>query len=86
MGIRIHSEVCTSDGRVDSMVETPTHVYILEYKLDKSPEEALEQIRRKKYYRSAWESGKPVVGVGVNFSSATKNIEGWMAEEMANKE
>ncbi|MFZ4635181.1 MAG: AAA family ATPase, partial [Saprospiraceae bacterium] len=77
MGIRIHSEVCTSDGRVDSMVETPTHVYILEYKLDKSPEEALQQIRRKKYYRSAWELGKPVVGVGVNFSSETKNIEGW---------
>jgi hypothetical protein len=86
MGIRIHSEVCTSDGRVDSMVETPTHVYILEYKLDKSPEEALEQIRRKKYYRSAWELGKPVVGVGVNFSSETKNIEGWVAEEMGNAE
>jgi len=86
MGIRIHSEVCTSDGRVDSMVETPTHVYILEYKLDKSPEEALEQIRRKKYYRSAWELGKPVVGVGVSFSSATKNIEGWVAEEVGNAE
>jgi hypothetical protein len=86
MGIRIHSEVCTSDGRVDSMVETPTHVYILEYKLDKTPEEALQQIRRKKYYRSAWELGKPVVGVGVNFSSATKNIEGWVAEEMGNAE
>ena len=86
MGIRIHSEVCTSDGRVDSMVETPTHVYILEYKLDKSPEAALDQIKQKKYYRSAWASGKPVVGVGVNFSSETKNIEGWVAEEMANAE
>jgi hypothetical protein len=27
--------------------------------------------------------GKPVVGVGVNFSSRTKNIEGWTAAEMA---
>jgi len=80
MGIRIRSEVHTSDGRVDSLVETATHVYILEYKLDKSPEAALEQIRRKQYYRSAWESGKPVVAVGVNFSSTTKNIEGWAAE------
>jgi len=86
MGIRIYSEVCTSDGRVDSMVETPTHVYILEYKLDKSPEAALEQIKQKKYYRNAWASGKPVVGVGVNFSSETKNIEGWVAEEIANTE
>ncbi len=83
MGIRIHSEACTSDGRVDSMVETPTRVYILEYKLDQSPEAALEQIRQKKYYRAAWALGKPVVGVGVNFSSKTKNIEGWTAAEVA---
>ncbi|MDX2134098.1 MAG: AAA family ATPase [Saprospiraceae bacterium] len=82
MGIRIRSEVCTADGRADSLVETPTHVYILEYKLDQSPAAALEQIKQKKYYRSAWASGKPVVGVGVNFSSETKNIEGWVAEEI----
>jgi hypothetical protein len=83
MGIRIHSEVCTAEGRADSMVETPTHVYLLEYKLDQSPEAALEQIKQKKYYRAAWSLGKPVVGVGVNFSSKTKNIEGWVMEEMA---
>jgi PAS domain-containing protein len=83
LGIRIHSEACTADGRVDSMVETPTKVYILEYKLDQSPEAALEQIKQKKYYRAAWSLGKPVVCVGVNFSSKTKNIEGWMAEEIA---
>jgi ATP-dependent exoDNAse (exonuclease V) beta subunit len=79
MGLRAHSEVCTSDGRVDSMVETPTRFYILEFKLDRSAEEALEQIMQKKYYRSAWESGKPVTCVGVNFSSETRNIEGWIA-------
>ena len=80
MGIRIHSEACTAGGRVDSMVETDTHVYILEYKLDKSPREAIEQIRRKRYYRSAWHLGKPVIAVGVKFSSQTKNIEEWEVE------
>ncbi|MFN5365369.1 MAG: AAA family ATPase [Bacteroidota bacterium] len=79
MGLRAHSEVCTSDGRVDSMVETPTRFYILEFKLDRSAGEALEQIKQKKYYRSVWESGKPVTCVGVNFSSETRNIEGWIA-------
>ncbi|MBU6340465.1 MAG: PD-(D/E)XK nuclease domain-containing protein, partial [Bacteroidetes bacterium] len=73
---------CTTEGRADSMVETPTHVYILEYKLDKSPQAALDQIKQKKYYRSAWTTGKPVVGVGVNFSSKTRNIEAWVAEEL----
>jgi hypothetical protein len=64
------------------MVETPTHLYILEYKLDKSPQEALAQIRNKRYYRHAWEKGKPVTGIGVRFSSKTKNIEAWEAEEV----
>ena len=82
MGIRIHSEACTAEGRVDSLVETDTHVYILEYKLDKSPQEAIEQIRRKRYYQAAWHLGKPVVAVGVQFSSQTRNIEAWAVEEM----
>ena len=82
MGIRVHSEVCTSDGRADSMVETDSHVFILEFKLNKSPEEALRQIRNKRYYRAAWELGKPVIAVGVQFSSATKNIEAWAVEKM----
>ncbi len=83
MGIRARSEVCTADGRADSLVETDSRVYILEYKLDKSPQEALAQIRRKRYYRAAWESGKQVVGIGVQFSSQTKNIEAWEAELMS---
>ena len=77
LGIRIQSEVCTSDGRVDSLVETDSHVYIMEYKLDKSPEEAIEQIRKKRYYQYAWHLGKPIIAVGVQFSSKTKNITHW---------
>jgi len=82
MGLRVHSEVHTNDGRVDAVVETDTRVYILEFKLDRSAEEALAQIRTKKYYQAWWHLGKPVVGIGVNFSSETKNVEAWQAEEM----
>ncbi|MEZ4988637.1 MAG: AAA family ATPase, partial [Saprospiraceae bacterium] len=82
LNVRIRSEVCTSDGRVDSVVETDSHVYILEYKLDESAAAALEQIRRKQYYQAFWQLGKPVVGVGINFSSETKNIADWKAEIM----
>jgi hypothetical protein len=82
LGIRIQSEVCISDGRIDSLVETDTRVYILEYKLDESAKAALEQIKHKKYYQAYWEKGKKVIGVGVNFSSETRNIEEWVAEEL----
>ena len=80
MGLSVHSEVCTSDGRLDALVETDTHIYILEFKLDESAEVALAQIRRKEYYQAFWSKGKVVVGIGVNFSSATKNVEEWTVE------
>lgn len=77
MGLRVHSEVCTSDGRADAVVETPAQVYVLEFKLDESAKAALEQIRQKRYHEAFWNLGKPVVGIGVNFSSQTRNIEAW---------
>ena len=80
MGLKVQSEVCTSDGRVDAMVETPTHIYIFEFKLDESAEAALTQIRRKAYYQAFWQKGKPVFGIGVNISSQSKNIEEWTLE------
>jgi hypothetical protein len=82
LGIRIHSEVSISDGRIDSLVETDSHVYILEYKLDETAQVALEQIKQKKYYQAYWTKGKEVIGVGVNFSSATRNIETWIEEKL----
>jgi hypothetical protein len=63
-------------------VETNSHVYIIEYKLDKSPGEAIGQIRTKKYYQYAWHLGKPVIAVGVQLSGKTKNIIAWEALQM----
>ena len=81
MGLNIHSEVCTSDGRVDALVETASYIYIFEFKLDQSAEKALDQIRKKEYYQAFWNKEKPVIGIGVNFLSETRNIGEWKEEE-----
>jgi hypothetical protein len=82
MGLSVHSEVCAADGRADALVETPTQIYLFEFKLDQSAEVALKQIRQKQYYQAFWQKGKPVLGVGINFSTQTKNIEDWKMEQM----
>ncbi|MEM1215374.1 MAG: AAA family ATPase, partial [Bacteroidota bacterium] len=41
VGLRVQSEVCTSDGRVDCVVETPDRIYIFEFQLDQKPAQAL---------------------------------------------
>lgn len=82
MGLRIQSEVNTSDGRVDCVVETETNIYILEFKIDQNAQIALDQIKQKNYYQAYWEKGKPVLGIGINFASETKNISDWVVGEM----
>ncbi len=77
LGIFLDAEVHTSDGRIDAVVQTESHIYLLEFKLDASPEAALAQIRAKGYADRYRGRGKALLGVGVNFSSENKAIEGW---------
>ena len=77
LGVYIESEVCTSDGRADAVVQTETHVYCLEFKFNRSAEEALEQIRKKNYLQKYGHSDKQLVGVGVNFSTEARGINEW---------
>ena len=47
--VRMASEDRTSAGRIDLTVETDRHVYVMEFKADKSAETALRQIKEKRY-------------------------------------
>ncbi|MEA1972986.1 MAG: AAA family ATPase, partial [Candidatus Cloacimonadota bacterium] len=82
LGVRIKTEVRTNDGRMDAVVETDTHIYIFEFKLDKSTKEALNQIKEKEYYNKYLLDNRKLVLVGVNFNSETGEIADW--ETIAN--
>ncbi|MCK6605618.1 MAG: ATP-binding protein [Ignavibacteriaceae bacterium] len=67
-GIEIESEVNTNIGRIDGVIETKDKIYIIEFKLDKTPGEALQQIFRKKYYEKYTGREKEIVLMGVSFT------------------
>lgn len=77
LGQYIDAEVHTSDGRMDAVVQSETHVYIIEFKLDESADSAIEQIQQKDYGSRFSTTEKSVVGLGINFSSATKSVDDW---------
>ncbi len=79
LGVRIKTEVKTNDGRMDAVVETKTYIYIFEFKLNKSTQEALAQIREKEYYNKYLLDKRKLVLVGVNFNSKTGEIADWKA-------
>lgn len=64
-------------GRVDLVVKTATTVYVMEFKLDGTVEEALEQINSKGYAIPYSASGKEVVKIGAVFSKKARNLTAW---------
>lgn len=69
----------TSHGRADCVVETPGYVYIFEFKLDGSADEALAQIEDCGYARPYASDARTVVRIGAVFSSSTCSVEEWKA-------
>lgn len=73
--------VCTekqqSQGRVDCVIETDKCVYIFEFKLDGSADEAVAQIEDKGYAAEYSADKRQLYKIGVNFSSATGTISDW---------
>ena len=77
LGTYIESEPYSALGRADAVVKTSSHIYLLEFKLDKNPSFALEQIRKKDYLgRYALDSRKKLA-IGINISSVTKKVESY---------
>lgn len=73
-------EVHTPNGRVDVVMETENTLYLIELKLNKSAQAAMQQINLKQYDQRFARCGKPIVKVGVNFDAKKGNIEDWIIE------
>ncbi len=81
LGFYTQSEVNTSKGRLDCILFAPKQIFIIEFKVDESAEKALAQINKKGYADPYRSDGRPIIKIGVNFSSSERTIEGWEVEE-----
>ena len=71
----------TSESRMNMVIETKDYVYIVEFKLDGTPEEALRQIEEKGYAKPFAMDSRKLYRIGVNFSLEKRSIDGWKIEE-----
>ena len=77
----VYTEKQQSEGRVDCIVETPNYIYIFEFKLDGTADEALAQIEAKGYARPYEADGRKLFKVGVVFSSETGTISDFTVKD-----
>ena len=80
VGFYVKAEYHSSEGRVDLVLQTDKFIYIMEFKLNGTAEEALRQIEDKHYARPFATDSRKLFKIGVNFSAETRNIEKWLVE------
>lgn len=76
MGMYTKAEYHTSEGRIDMAIQTKDYCYVLEFKLDGTAEEALQQIQDTHYTLPFEMNGQKIIRIGMNFSEKTRNIDG----------
>ena len=80
MGQFTEAEVRSARGRADAVVKTPDQIYVFEFKLNGTAEQALQQIDDRGYLIPYLADGREIVKVGVEFSAETRNISRWLVE------
>ncbi|MBR4267131.1 MAG: AAA family ATPase [Bacteroidales bacterium] len=80
-GLNIQSEIRTSDGRIDFVLFSPKSIFLFEFKLNKSAQEALSQIDEKDYARKFSFEDRKIWKIGVNFSSEKRTVDEWKIEK-----
>ena len=81
IGEFVQAEVRSATGRADAVVWTRDHIYVFEFKLNGTAEEALQQIDEKGYPIPYTADGRKIVKVGVGFSKEERNIERYLVGE-----
>lgn len=80
MGFYTEAEYHTSEGRIDLVLKTSDYIYVMEFKLEGTAEEALRQINEKHYAQPFEADSRRLFKIGVNFSNRMRNIERWVVE------
>ena len=75
----VKAEVKTNKGRIDAVM-IDKDVYIFEFKFDGDKDQALNQIKDKKYFEKYQGVGKEIYLFGVEFTD--RNIGNWVIEKL----
>jgi hypothetical protein len=74
IGTDVRYELHTPIGRADTVVITKDHIFIFEFKINESADDALQQIENKRYADALRHRNLPIIGIGVSFQTAQKGI------------
>ena len=80
IGLQVQTERHTSAGSIDLVISTPDYVYVIEIKLNKKPQDALDQINSKEYALPWSADHRKLFKIGAVFSTRTRTLRNWIIE------
>ena len=82
LGYEVIPEDITNKGRIDLTLKMMDKIVIIEFKVDKSQEKPIKQIKERRYYEKYLNENKEIYLIGMVFDSKEKNIGEWEIEKV----
>ena len=84
LGFEVKGEDVTNKGRIDLTIKFPNAIFVIEFKVD-GTNNALEQIKDKKYAQKYLTDGRSIFMLGIEFDKDERNISLFEFEEYKRK-
>jgi hypothetical protein len=78
----VNAEVPTGGGRMDMLLKTQMDIFVFEFKIDKTAQEALHQIEERAYHTQFKLDKRPITLIGVNFDSESRKLDEWVSRKI----
>lgn len=72
--VNIQSEVSSSVGKLDLVMQTNKYLYVVEFKFKHTAQEAMDQILQRRYYEKYLGSNKRIILLGIAFTYEEKRL------------
>jgi len=81
LGFKVGAEVPTNRGRMDLVLKTDTDIFVFEFKINKTAQEALNQILAREYHTQFKLDKRPITLIGANFDSKLRKLDAWVSQK-----
>jgi hypothetical protein len=80
LGFKVGAEVPTSRGRMDLLLNTDKDIFVFEFKINQTGQNALDQILRRAYHTQFNLDKRQITLIGVNFDTQSRQITDWIVQ------
>ncbi len=80
LGCLTHKEIPVANGRIDLSLETKTRIYVIELKINKDVQSALDQINLRNYTAKYSPVPLPIYKLAITFDSNSHTLKDWLLQ------